>query len=180
MGQRNHSYPAHEVVVSRAREFAINAHWGQMYGTKPYLHHLEEVASICDYFDLPDYVKAAAYLHDVVEDTDITADQVCAEFNYEVATLVYSVTDEAGENRKERKAKTYRKILAHPYGVYLKLADRIANVKACSTAKDTGMFKMYCKEAGGFEKELKRPGIAEDMWAELDKLYGKDKQSERE
>ena len=176
MDMYNHTYSVPDVLVDRAREFAINAHWGQMYGTKPYLHHLGEVAHICSYFKLPEYVKAAAYLHDVVEDTDITADQVSAKFGYEVATLVYSVTDESGENRKERKAKTYRKILAHPYGVYLKLADRIANVKACSTAKDTGMFKMYCKEAEAFEKELKTPGIAEPMWAELDELYGKYKQ----
>ena len=162
-----------EKLISKAREFAITAHWGQMYGTKPYIHHLEEVAGLCKDAGLPEYVQAAGYLHDVVEDTDVHADQVCAKFGYEVATLVYAVTDCEGENRKERKAKTYPKILSHPYGVHLKLCDRIANVKSCSTAKDTGMFDMYCKEALGFESALRTPGIADEIWECLDSFYGK-------
>lgn len=161
--------------TQKAREFAIESHWGQMYGTRPYIHHLQEVAEVCRQFKLPEYVVTAAYLHDVVEDTDVHADQVSAKFGYEIATLVYAVTDCEGENRKERKAKTYPKILSHPYGVHLKLADRIANATACSTAKDTRMFDMYCKEAHDFEAKLKTPGVAESMWSRLDSVYGKHK-----
>ncbi len=161
--------------IRQAKEFAIDAHWGQMYGTKPYLHHLDQVAQVCRKHHLPDYVIAAAYLHDVVEDTDVHADQISAHFGYELATLVYAVTDCEGANRKERKAKTYPKILSHPYGVHLKLADRIANLTACAVAKDTGLFDMYCKEAQGFENALKTPNVAENMWAQLDSIYGKNK-----
>ena len=162
-----------DTYIKIAREFAIKAHWGQMYGKKPYLYHLEEVAKVCKEFALPGYVIAAAYLHDVVEDTDTHADQINAEFNYQIATLVFSVTDGEGNNRKERKDKTYPKILSHPYGVHLKLADRIANVQACSIAKDTRMFEMYCKEAIEFEKRLKTPNVAQTLWDKLDAAYGK-------
>jgi len=160
-------------AINKARELAIIAHWGQMYGAHPYIYHLTEVAEVCDEFGLPEYVVAAAFLHDIIEDTDVHADQICAEFGYEVTTLVYAVTDCEGENRKEKKEKTYPKILSHPYGVHLKLADRIANVTECSTAKDTGLFNMYCKEALKFEEALRTPGIADDMWNRLDSIYGK-------
>jgi (p)ppGpp synthase/HD superfamily hydrolase len=175
----------------KAKEFAIISHWGQLYGTHPYIHHLHEVAEVCRRYKLPCFVIAAAYLHDVVEDTSVDANQVCAKFGYEIATLVYAVTDcetdldfnklekEHGKEvakqmiRNDKKAKTYPKILAHPWGVHLKLADRIANVKSCASAKDTRMFDKYCKESTKFEQELKTPGVAEEMWAELDNLYGK-------
>lgn len=165
-------------AVEKAKNFAITAHWGQMYGKLPYLHHLDAVANICKSYNLPLFVVAAAYLHDVVEDTDVHANQISEKFGYEVATLVYAVTDEEGTNRKERKAKTYPKILAHPYGVHLKLADRIANLRSCQTAKNSSMFDMYCKEAPGFEDKLRTPGVADDMWAELDSIYGKHKGKE--
>ena len=159
-------------LSNKAKEFATAAHGDQKYGAHPYTYHLEMVAKICRRYNLPESVVAAAYLHDVVEDTDTHANTVCAVFGYEVATLVYAVTDGEGKNRKEKKAKAYPKILSHPYGVHLKLADRIANLSSCSTAKDVGLFEMYCKEAKGFEDALKTPGIAEEMWAELDNIYG--------
>lgn len=186
-------------LIAKAKEFAIENHWGQMYGTKPYSHHLSQVAHLCKAFSLPAYVEAAAWLHDVVEDTDVHADQVSAEFGYEVATLVFSVTDADSDLdfnflikkdglterqakdaiRKDKKAKTYPKILSHPYGVHLKLCDRIANVSASATAKDTRQFDKYCAEAECFEESLKTPGIAEEMWAELDRCYGKHKKQRK-
>lgn len=189
-------------VIQKAKEFAITAHWGQMYGSQPYIVHLDQVASMCKEYNLPEYVQAAAYLHDVVEDTNIHANQVSNEFGYEIATLVYAVTDvnlgidkaqlakrinnerglkddvQSGFDlakeriRKETKARTYPKILSHPYGVHLKLADRICNVIACSVSKDLKMFNIYCNEAKSFERALKTPGVAESMWNHLDRLYG--------
>ena len=160
-------------LIQKARDFAINAHWGQMYGAFPYVEHLDDVANICMRYNLPEYVVCAAYLHDVVEDTDVTANQVSDEFGYEIATLVYAVTDAEGENRKERKAKTYPKILAHPHGVQLKLADRIANLRSSMKSKDPGMFKMYKKEHEDFKAKLVTPGVAENMWKEIEALINR-------
>ena len=138
-----------------------------------YVEHLDDVAAICMQYELPEHVVCAAYLHDVVEDTDVTANQVSSEFGYEVATLVYAVTDAEGENRKERKEKTYPKILAHPYGVHLKLADRIANLRSSMKSKDPGMYKMYKGEHESFKHKLVTPGVAEDMWKELENLVNR-------
>ena len=86
-----------------AKEFATISHWGQPYGAHPYIYHLEEVAEKCRDYKLPECVVVAAYLHDIVEDTDVNANQISAKFGYEVATLVYAVTDCEGESRAERK-----------------------------------------------------------------------------
>lgn len=158
-------------IVKRAEEFATAAHGNQKYGAHPYTYHLKAVAEVCRRSNLPEIVQVGAWLHDVVEDTETHANTVCAVFGYEVATLVFSVTDGEGANRKERKANTYPKILSHPHGVFLKLADRIANLEACSTAKEQELFEMYCKEAKGFKERLYTPGIAENMWKYLDTLY---------
>ena len=188
-------------IIKKARDFAIKSHWGQMYGSSPYIIHLEDVSSICKDFDLPIYVQAAAYLHDVVEDTPVHANMISNLFGYDIATLVYAVTDvksnltieKAAEIifgkkmeyltepntraakkyiRREKKLKTYPKILSHPYGVHLKLADRIANLRACAVSKDQNMFETYCEEAREFSERLQTPGIAENMWAELENCYG--------
>ena len=179
-------------IIQKARDFAINAHWGQMYGAFPYVEHLDDVANICKKYNMPEYVVCAAYLHDVVEDTDVTANQVSDEFGYEVATLVYAVTDaetdleledllkegyskEAAKAaiRKDKKVKTYPKILAHPHGVQLKLADRIANLRSSMKSKDPRMFKMYKEEHDDFKRSLVTPGIAEDQWKEIEGLINR-------
>lgn len=75
--------------------------------------------------------------------------------------IVYSVTDELGANRKERKQKTLPKTAKDKKGVILKLADRIANARR----KGTG--SMYADEQALFESYLYTPGENEEMWKEL-------------
>jgi len=58
-----------------ARDFAIQAHGDQKYGTKPYVYHLDQVAAICCtikfHYD-SETLRTAAFLHDVLEDTKVT------------------------------------------------------------------------------------------------------------
>jgi len=157
--------------IEKARDFAIKAHWGQMYGDKPYIYHLDDVYSICKRHNLPQEVLVAAYLHDVVEDTPTTAQDIADSFGHRIACLVYSVTDEEGKNRKERKARTYRKIIANDNGIYLKLADRISNVRNCIKNSKDNLMSMYLKEADEFDLYLRTYGIAKDMWKELNECY---------
>jgi (p)ppGpp synthase/HD superfamily hydrolase len=177
-------------VIKEARDFAITAHWGQMYGSKPYYFHLDRVAEIARHYNLPEEIIAAAYMHDVVEDTKVTANEVFDKFGYEIATLVYAVTDEESDLdfdflikkdglterqakdaiRKDKKKKTYPKILAHPYGVFLKLCDRLANVECSLTSKDTRMIDKYREEQPGFKEKLFTPGVASNMWSDLENL----------
>ena len=161
-----------ESQVARARAFAVEAHGDQRYGEEPYVVHLEAVHATAVEFGVTDApTLIAAWLHDVVEDTDVTREQVAAEFGDAVATLVHAVTNEPGSNRKERAKLTYPKIASTPGAVRLKLADRIANVRACLETR-SGLLRMYQREYRKFRGALCRDGdpIEGAMWAELDAL----------
>ena len=161
-----------EQELARAREFARARHRGQLYGDEPYDVHLGAVVSVLYRFGYDDVtLKAAGWLHDVVEDSETTIAEVEREFGPAVATLVAAVTSEPGKNRKERNALTYPKIRALPDAVVLKLADRIANVEN-GLAQSSSLTSMYRKEAVGFREALYVPGVADEMWLHLDGLLG--------
>lgn len=145
-------------------------HQNQKYGNEPYTKHLEDVVIILKRFGITNpCVLAAAWLHDAVEDTSLTIEAVKEEFGDDVASLVYAVTTEPGKNRKERNAKTYPKIAAQQEAIYLKLADRIANIQA-SIESSPQKLKMYQKEFPDFKEALQQPGIADEMWCLLEEL----------
>jgi (p)ppGpp synthase/HD superfamily hydrolase len=89
----------------------------------------------------------ATWLHDTLEDTNATYEELEVHFGREVADLVQAVTDAPGKNRKERKAKTYPMIRkAGKYAVAIKLADRLANMKAAVDEGKTDLQRMYTNE----------------------------------
>jgi (p)ppGpp synthase/HD superfamily hydrolase len=126
---------------------------------------------LCRFGCTDEYLLSAAYLHDVVEDTDVTIDQINLIFGKRVADLVYRVTNEEGKNRQERHVKTYPKIKESKDAVMLKLADRISNVEA--SASDPGKMKMYKKEWPFFQESLYTPKVHEAMWKHLTKIMEK-------
>lgn len=169
-------------TASYAAEYAAIAHAGQTYGpTAPYTVHLSAVADVATEYGLPEEIVYAAWLHDTLEDTDTTLYDLHVKFGREIASLVYSVTDEDGKNRKARAEKTYPKILMGGWkAIGLKLADRIANVRAAALG-NPGLLKMYLKEYvmfraalnSGFDRTTSpywAVSIIESMWYELDKL----------
>jgi (p)ppGpp synthase/HD superfamily hydrolase len=157
-------------LVESARKFAIKAHNNQRYGDEPYSVHLQAVEDVLIEFNhVESVLRAAAWLHDVEEDTNYRTDE---EFAGIVSLLVKAVTSEPGLNRKERNAKTYVKIKANPLAIILKLADRIANARNAK-ASNSRLFGMYTKEYPAFREALRRPGIIETdpMWEELDRIF---------
>ena len=164
--------------LASAKSFATLHHViknGQMYGNIPYTHHLETVEKILREYGVNEpELLTAAWLHDIVEDTDVKVRDVVENFGDEVGRLVFAVTTEKGESRKVKNAITYPKIRDAGYkAVRLKLADRLAN-----TRNNGGSLDMYIKEYPGFRHALWSPmGDDEDetnqlMWAELDKIMG--------
>jgi (p)ppGpp synthase/HD superfamily hydrolase len=148
----------------RARDFAVLAHGGQKYGTHPYGVHLAAVRKVLADFGHAGALAVAAWLHDTVEDTSATREQIEAEFGPEVAALVWAVTG-VGQNRKERVADAYAKMRALPEAITLKLADRIANSEA--SAKDNPkLLAMYRSELPTFEAALMPHGDPR-MWERL-------------
>ena len=95
-------------LVKRALAFATLAHGDQKrkYTGVPYIVHPIEVMEIVKTVPHDDEMLAAALLHDVVEDTDVTIEEILAAFGDDVASLVADLTDvskpEDG-NRKLRK-----------------------------------------------------------------------------
>lgn len=117
-------------ILAKAYSFALIKHGDQQYGNYPYIKHLIHVNEVAQRFELGEDIQVAAYLHDVLEDTSCTFEEIWREFGWQVAMLVFLVTDEPGSNRKERKEKTYPKTASNPKAILLKLCDRIANVEA--------------------------------------------------
>ena len=151
-----------------ARRFAEAAHADQRYGEAPYVTHLSAVRAVLGDFGHGGPLAVAAWLHDVVEDTAVTRDEVEARFGAEVAALVWAVTG-VGATRKERNASAYEKIRAHPPAAVLKLADRIANVEASRTVPEK--LEKYRAEWGAFHAHLGQLGEAR-MWARLKVALG--------
>ena len=82
-------------LIKKAQSFANNAHEGQVrkYGGEPYIDHPIRVAMLLIEFipNISEEMVAAALLHDVLEDTDTTLDDLIVEFGYAVAHLVFRV-----------------------------------------------------------------------------------------
>ncbi|WP_293266815.1 HD domain-containing protein [Neptunomonas sp.] len=159
--------------VEKAREFAVKAHGKQLYGELPYSVHLDAVASLVKPYGAA--AEVIAYLHDVVEDTDVTIDEISTEFGVFVSKCVAIVTDEPGKTRKERKAKTYEK-MAHVNGeetlaLLVKSADRLANVRACVAESNRRLLDIYLSEYSVFKQSVYRESLCEEIWLELQKMH---------
>lgn len=160
----------------RARMYATIAHGTQTYNDEvPYVVHLEQVVGVLRRFGYEDpTMTCAAWLHDAIEDTKTSYNDIKERFGADVAELVYAVTSELGRNRKERNGKTYPKIHGNALATALKLADRIANVEY-GMATGSKMRAKYVEEYPGFKNAIRVPGADEDtrvtnMWDYLDKL----------
>lgn len=157
--------------VHEARVWAIEAHGDQKHGDRPYASHLDDVAGVLVEFGFgtPDFLQAA-YLHDILEDTPVTYEEVVRRHGRRVAELVFAVTSEEGHpNRKARNAATYANRTIHvPGGVTLKCADRLANIR-CGGRE----VEMYRKEHPSFTAALRGKGEAEEIWRAIDEILGR-------
>ncbi len=120
-------------MIRKAADFATKAHEGTFRkGTKiPYIFHPMEVAQIVAMITDDQELIAAAYLHDVLEDTDVTAEQIEKEFGSRVLYLVLQKTEDKSLSWKERKGRTIRELPAATRDVkILALADKLSNLRA--------------------------------------------------
>ena len=147
---------------SKIIAFAIDAHnkVNHSYNNYPYSLHLSMVAMYatkfidCLPFNVHEDILDACWLHDTIEDCRLTYNDIVKISNLNVADLVYAVTNEKGKNRKERaNDKYYEGIRNTPFAKFVKLCDRLANIKY---SKDTNsnMYYKYKEEHEHFLKSL--------------------------
>jgi (p)ppGpp synthase/HD superfamily hydrolase len=159
----------------RARAFAIKAHLGQMHGDSFYTCHLEQVENVLIRFDYCSFrIRAAAWLHDTVEKSDVTMSAINREFSGFIASTVDAVTSAPGKTREERNSATYLRIKKQGgMAVVLKLADRIATVEEAIQAAiltNDSKLSMYEEEYSEFRNALYESKNADAMWAHMDVL----------
>jgi (p)ppGpp synthase/HD superfamily hydrolase len=122
-------------LVPMARDFAERAHRGQVrkYTGEPYFNHVAEVAGLVTNAGGSLRMIAAAYLHDVVEDTPTTNNEISRVFGAVVGSYVYWLTDQSKPedgNRATRKAIDRNHIRCAPKEAKtIKLADLISNTR---------------------------------------------------
>jgi (p)ppGpp synthase/HD superfamily hydrolase len=163
-------------IVERARVFATAAHAAvgqkRKYTGEDYIVHPTEVAGIVRKAGGTDAQIAAAYLHDVVEDTGVTIEQVEAEFGTEVAELVGWLTDVSKPtdgNRKVRKTIDRKHTAKAPAAAKtVKLADLISNTQSI-VKYDMNFAETYLEEKMELLSVLQHGGDPE-LWKQAHQL----------
>lgn len=184
--------------IRKAYQLAESAHEGQTLPTGlPYISHCVSVASILAELSVPPELVIAGLLHDVVEDTDITLEQIQRDFNQEIAGLIDGVTKLTnlpkllrGDQRIEEISETketlpHRKIREEEIAealrktflamsddirvVLVKLADRLHNMRTLSHFNEATQKRIAQETLDIFAPLANRLGIWQIKW-ELEDL----------
>jgi GTP pyrophosphokinase len=128
-----------EELLRHAYVFSANRHQGQVRRSgEDYLVHPLTVASILAEMELDEVAIAAGLLHDILEDTDSTAEELEAEFGEDVARLVVALTkistfESSYASQEATEAENFRRLLLASMDdvrvILIKLADRLHNMR---------------------------------------------------
>lgn len=151
-------------LFNKAIDFAANAHKAQMFPGKEYNYvvHLTQVTFetinilLNEPMDNPDLPIQCALLHDCIEDTAVTYENVLANFGKEVADGVLALTKNENLPKEERMRDSLERLLKQPKQVQLvKLADRITNLQAPPHYWSKEKILNYAEEAKVIHRYLK-------------------------
>ena len=124
-------------IKEKAKLFAIQAHMGQIRKNepdKPMIMHPISVGELLELYGYDDNVVAAGYLHDVVEDTKYTIEDIKKEFGSDIASLVMGASEpDKSLSWEERKKHTILEVKNLPFRNKLVVcADKINNLEDLS------------------------------------------------
>ncbi len=163
---------ADTAVVRRAFEFALRAHEGQTrLSGEPYITHTIAVATIVAELGLDETSVAAALLHDVVEDTPVSIEEIASSFGTVIAQIVDGVTklDRLNFSTKEaQQAATIRKMviaMAKDWRVLvIKLADRLHNMRTIDVMPEWKQRRTAQQTLDVYAPLAHRLGIQQIKW----------------
>lgn len=172
-------------ILRKAYEYSVWAHRGQKRRSgSPFVEHTLSVAFILAEQHLDSDTVAAGLLHDVVEDTEVTVEQLEKEFSKEIATLVDGVTKLSAyefKSRKELQAEYFRKMLISMANdirvILIKVADRLHNMRTLRYLNEEKRRQIATETREIYAPLAHRFGMARIKW-ELEDLALKHLQPE--
>ena len=159
-------------LIARAYYFADKHHDGQTRKSgQPFMQHCVEVARILAQQRLDSTTVAAGLLHDVLEDTPVTLEEIAAEFGPKIAALTDGVTKIERfryESREARQAETYRKMLLSMVEdirvILVKFADRLHNMRTLDHLDPEQQKRTALETAEVYAPLAHRLGLARIRW----------------
>lgn len=159
-------------LIARAYYFAHSHHDGQTRKSgQPFMQHCVEVARILAQLRLDSTTVAAGLLHDVLEDTPVSIEEVATEFGPKIAALTDGVTKIERfryESREARQAETYRKMLLSMVEdirvILVKFADRLHNMRTLEHMDSEQQKRTALETAEVYAPLAHRLGLARIRW----------------
>jgi (p)ppGpp synthase/HD superfamily hydrolase len=163
-----------DIRYIKAMSFAKSHHGKQKYGIYPYFFHLDAVTEYAKPYGTEAMI--VAQLHDIIEDTSATFDEIFDLFGETVANAVSYITDVNLDDRFQRKQEMNQRLFTlkiedkcSRLALIVKTCDRLANVKA-SSIDSRRHYRMYQSEHEDFRKAVYRKGLCEELWQQLNPL----------
>ncbi|MGE5693219.1 MAG: RelA/SpoT family protein [Candidatus Zixiibacteriota bacterium] len=159
-------------LVRRAYEFCDRAHAGQKRESgDPFIEHCLEVAFVLAELHMDSATIAAGLLHDVLEDTPVTKEQIKQQFGEEIAELVDGVT-KLGEFKfqsvEEEQVEYFRKLLLSMAKdirvIVIKLADRLHNMRTLEHLPKDRIARIAAETKDVYAPLAHRFGIGKIKW----------------
>ena len=137
---------AYSTDVQAAKRLAVQAHQGQIdRAGLPYITHPERVVSRLT----SPQAQVVGWLHDTVEDTDVTLEEICAQFGPETADAVEAISRREGE----AWAEYIQRVAANPLARQVKISDLIDN---SNLARLPAVTKKDVKRQGKYNQALQK------------------------
>lgn len=132
-------------MLNKSVELAIQYHKGQFYGNKPYLAHLFNVFVLACEYTKSELILSASILHDILEDTELP-DSKIENIDKNLHTICILLS------KNHNRENYYQNIALNKEACFVKLADRICNIKESLKQRNKKMVIKYFKEIPDYHK----------------------------